>query len=262
MPEIKFEIAGEVLSLSFPYTRSFSPFIRRHGDFLTEKKASFFIRFHQDKKYNDLFSVSIKQKGDEKIIQVRNRPRLMRSFHTGHLEIGMRQPIGLENYLRIFLSHYLFRKGGFLLHASTVGHKNKAYIFTGPSGVGKSTVARISQDKLVLSDDLVAVKQDGKSYRVFSTPFGVQKRNIGSVHLPIAAIYLLSHAKKTTCIKLPLKQALAKVMSNIVLIGADSLDLPVDRLFDNCYNILKSTPCYELAFNKNEDIWRYLLNAG
>ena len=261
MVEIKFAIAGEVLSLNFKQNRLFSSFINERRGFLTDKKADFSIYFFDGKEKKDLFTVGISQKKSDKNINIRNWEQLERSFNTKCLEIGMLEPIGLENYLRVFFSHYLFRKGGFLLHASTVGYKNKAFVFTGPSGTGKSTIARISKDKMVLTDDLVAIKRIEDTYYAFATPFGLQNKAAGTAHLPISGIYLISHGQSTTCRKLPLKQALAKVMSNIVLIGADSLDLPVDNLFDNCYNALKDTPCYGLSFNKNEDIWRYLKNA-
>ena len=262
MREIKLAFAGEIFSIKFKNNKSFSAFLKQHRRFLTDGKPNFSLIFYNNSEKKNLFSVSIKQKSNNKIIRIKNLKYLERSFATKRLEIGMEQPIGLENYLRVFLSHYLFRRGGFLLHASTIGHKNKAYVFTGPSGVGKSTIARISRDKRILTDDIVAVRRINHRYHAFATPFGIQSRGIGSIHLPIAGIYLISHAEKTVCERIPPVPALTKVMSNIVLMGTGTQDLPIDKLFDNCYNLVKTTPCYELPFNKNENIWRFLKDAG
>lgn len=259
MSEIKLALAGEVFSLKFKNIRSFFPFIRQHRAFLTEEKPDFFLNFYSRAANSHLFSVSLRQKGNQKIIGIKNPEQLQQSFRTRHLEVAVEQPIGLENYLRVFFSQYLFRRGGgFLLHASTIGHQHKAYIFTGSSGVGKSTIARISKGKLILTDDLVAIRRLNNGYHAFAMPFGVQSRGLGNLHLPLAAIYLISHAKKTTCYKIPSVQAALKVISNIVLIGAQVSPLLIDSLLGNCYDLLKRVPCYGLPFNKNEDIWRHI----
>lgn len=63
----------------------------------------------------------------------------------------------------IFLIGALFRESihknsTFLLHSSAVIKNNKALLFIGPSGTGKSTASNILNDKF--ADDLVAIKED------------------------------------------------------------------------------------------------------
>jgi hypothetical protein len=262
MREIKLAFAGKIFGIKFAPNRPFSAYLQKHAAFLTDGKPDFSLTFYQRNGMKNLFSVSVKKKGESKIIRIENKTSLERSFATQRLGVSMDQALGLENYLRVFFSQYLFTQDGFLLHASTIGYKNRAYVFTGPSGVGKSTIARISRDKLVLTDDTVAIRRMNNRYYAFATPFGVQSVGAGGIRLPIAAIFLISHAEKTTCTRIPPLPALTKIISNIILMGAEAQDLPIDKLFDTCYNLVKETPCYALPFNKNEDIWRVLSNAG
>jgi hypothetical protein len=54
---------------------------------------------------------------------------------------GVRHEYALDSLLRILLTMVLLPQRGFLLHAATVVRDGRAYVFTGRSGAGKSTVA-------------------------------------------------------------------------------------------------------------------------
>lgn len=78
------------------------------------------------------------------------------------------------------LSAILYQRGGLLLHASSVVHEGRAYLFCGPSGAGKSTLSaalcRAGCD--FLSDDMCAiiqsdqgpamVERDGRALRLYA----------------------------------------------------------------------------------------------
>jgi len=257
MPEIKIEVANEVFSLNCEDKNFFSRFINLHRDFLTYGKPSFIINFYNGNGNKNLFSVSIKQNNHNITVATNNQKQLERSFQTGCLQVSIERPLSLENYLRVILAQYLFHKGGFLLHASAIGYKNKAYIFTGPSGVGKSTIARISKNKLILSDDLVAIQKVNHGYMAFPTPFGLQSRNIADKKLFIAAVYLLRHSEKILCQRMSVKDTLARIISNIVFMG--EITLPTDEILEKCYDFIKVVHCYDLAFNRDKNIWSYLV---
>jgi len=66
----------------------------------------------------------------------------------------------------------LLNKTGFLLHASSAVKDDKAILFFGPSGVGKSTVIRLLSGTMEpFSDDGVYIKKEKGQFYVYQTPF-------------------------------------------------------------------------------------------
>lgn len=81
-------------------------------------------------------------------------------------------PYAADCVLRIVHTLLLSRERGFLLHASSAVRNGKAFLFTGPSGAGKTTIARLApSDVVVLSDEISYVRRVGDGYVAFGTPF-------------------------------------------------------------------------------------------
>jgi hypothetical protein len=78
----------------------------------------------------------------------------------------------LDSLLRISLSLYLLERRAVLLHSSGVLHEGRALVCFGPSGAGKTTVARSVPENRVLCDEVMALyaEPDG-SVRAVGTPF-------------------------------------------------------------------------------------------
>lgn len=92
----------------------------------------------------------------------------------------------------IFLPHRIC-----LMHASGLVSGDKAYLFTGPSGSGKTTMVRHSPGKVILSDELVAVRCD-ENNRVWAhgTPFfGSWGKPGVPVSAPVEAIQFLAKSQ-------------------------------------------------------------------
>jgi hypothetical protein len=84
----------------------------------------------------------------------------------------------VENVLRILVAHALVARGGVLLHAAGVAEGDRARVFFGVSGAGKTTLSRLAQEegRRILSDDMVAlVPETGRSN--LAIPFaGIPRR--------------------------------------------------------------------------------------
>jgi hypothetical protein len=83
----------------------------------------------------------------------------------------------------------------FLFHGCGVIVKGKGYLFTGPSGAGKTTVARLAAERAVLNDEAVLLKmQDGEVW-MGGTPLlgGVNQRM--ATWVPLQAILVLQHGE-------------------------------------------------------------------
>lgn len=73
----------------------------------------------------------------------------------------------------VFL-HRLAREGGLLVHSCGVERDGCVRLFTGPSGAGKTTLARLMLEDpgcAVLSDDRMVVRRDAEGFRAFGTPW-------------------------------------------------------------------------------------------
>ncbi|MBF0433092.1 MAG: hypothetical protein HQK83_17570 [Fibrobacteria bacterium] len=79
-----------------------------------------------------------------------------------------------DAFLRVFYSSFLPDNNALLLHSSGIVYKNKAYVFSGPSGAGKTTITRLLNKK-TLNDEIVALKivknKHGSTVAVYATPF-------------------------------------------------------------------------------------------
>src|ERR1700733_727460 len=98
----------------------------------------------------------------------------------------------IDAALRIFHTVVLDERGGFLLHAASAIRNGKAFLFTGPSGAGKTTIVSLAPaDATLLTDEVSCVGKKGKDYVCFGTPFAGELAKSGeNVSAPIAALYL------------------------------------------------------------------------
>lgn len=96
----------------------------------------------------------------------------------------------------------------FILHTSAVLANNKAYLFLGRSGSGKSTIAKLLAKKYqVLCDDMAFVRREGDKYYFYQTPF--LENNFAKVFpkkLEVKKIFILNKAKNSTVEKINLLQ--------------------------------------------------------
>lgn len=78
-------------------------------------------------------------------------------------------------YIKLAISLLTIRSGGLPFHSSALmGHDGSAFLFSGQSGAGKSTIASILSERMVLLNDefnLILPDADHKTYIVHSTPF-------------------------------------------------------------------------------------------
>ncbi len=116
----------------------------------------------------------------------------------------------------VFL-HRVARAGGLLVHACGVTRQGRARLFTGPSGAGKTTLARLMQrhaEAAVLSDDRVVIRPDASGFRVFGTPWHGDAPLSLAASAPLEAIYAIHHAPDNVARPLRGAAAAAAVLGN------------------------------------------------
>lgn len=101
--------------------------------------------------------------------------------------------------------HHLTAAGGFLLHSSWIRVGEKAVLFTGPSGVGKSTQAALWEQHRgaeLINGDRAAVFPTETGAEVRGIPFCGSSGVTKNCTLPLAAVVCLSQAPKTAITRL------------------------------------------------------------
>ena len=81
-----------------------------------------------------------------------------------------------------------------LVHAACVVRKNRAALFLAPDEGGKTTVARIADNGIVLGDDRILIKKQGNDIFAHGSPWGTM--NDASTSARINAVFLLNKAER------------------------------------------------------------------
>lgn len=154
---------------------------------------------------------------------------------------------------------YLLRFDGMMLHASAVELGGKAYLFSGPSGMGKSTHTRLWQsvfgeEAQVFNDDKPALRRiDGKWY-AYGTPWCGKDGINQNKKVPLAGICFLKRGDENKIRRLEPKEALPLVMAQTMHKFKKVENL--DYLLNIINNLIKEIPIFELENRPVEEAAR------
>ena len=159
-------------------------------------------------------------------------------------------------------SHFyanLLYHDGMMLHASAVAYEGRAYLFSGISGVGKSTHTKLWQtvfgdEAVVFNDDKPALRfLDGRWY-AYGTPWcGKDGINVNR-KVPLAGICFLEQGEPNDISQLSPKQALTFTISQThhKFKKADKARL----MLKNVEKLLIEIPTFRLINRPSEDVVR------
>ena len=143
----------------------------------------------------------------------------------------------------------LLKHDGFYLHASAVELDGRAYLFSGPSGMGKSTHTRLWQqafgaDAQVFNDDKPALRMLEGRWYAYGTPWCGKDGINQNKKVPLAGICFLKQAPENRIRALAPREALGRIMAQTThrMKLAENLDLLLGRL----EKIVQMIPVYEL----------------
>ncbi len=120
-----------------------------------------------------------------------------------------------------FFCGYLLRFNGLYLHASAVEYQGKAYLFSGPSTVGKSTHTRLWQNLYgeaaqVFNDDKPALRFLDDRWYAYGTPWCGKDGINQNKKVPLAGICFLKQGEKNQICRLQPKEAVAHILSQTI----------------------------------------------
>jgi hypothetical protein len=170
---------------------------------------------------------------------------------------GVRHEYALDSLLRILLTIVLLPQRGFLLHAATVVRDGRAYVFTGRSGAGKSTVASLSPAGTVLTDEISLLRFTNGCWQAYGTPFWGEFRAAGqNEHYPIAGIYTLVQSTENRVDSLTTKE-ITRALLPCVLFFTSRLDAN-ENLLRLLLGFVTQVPCYRLHFRRDDGFWKVI----
>lgn len=255
------EIGGIPIALATSDAHFLDLLRQRYDGFLSSSRPEFELEF-------DLTSalpasdddVRVRRRGDEWLLErgdfhARWDPR------TGQGRVRQNaNPYSLDSVLRIVHSLILAERGGFLLHAASAICDGRAYLFSGVSGAGKTTMTRLAPaDITLLTDEISYVRPSDHGYRAFGTPFAGELAQSGeNCAAPVSALFFLEQGPENRVEELPSADAVRRLMRNILFFAEDkSL---VEKLFASACDFVARVPIRRLTFYPDARVWDEIRN--
>jgi hypothetical protein len=164
-------------------------------------------------------------------------------------------PYSLDSVLRIVHSLILAARGGFLLHAASAICDDRAYLFSGVSGAGKTTMTRLAPSGIsLLTDEISYVRPRAGGYSAYGTPFAGELAKAGENRTaPVSALFFLEKGPENRIDEISPAEAVRRLMRNI-LFFADDREL-VEKLLATACDFVAGVPIRRLTFYPDSRVW-------
>lgn len=155
--------------------------------------------------------------------------------------------------LQIFYSNAV-QRGMIQVHSSMISYKDKAVLFLGPSGIGKTTQAELwnrYKGATIVNGDMNFIQEVNDKYWGWGTPWHGSSAYCKNMCIPVQALVIVKQDKKASIRYLEGEEKVQKVLANIIF------PTWYDNGMDICLNILNHMlaviPIYELSCQPNEE---------
>ncbi len=154
------------------------------------------------------------------------------------------------------LCEYVFKEGnGFVFHSSAVSVGGECYLFTAPSGTGKSTHVRLwkkllGERAIVINDDKPLIRFIDGAFYAYGTPWSGKHKLDVDMRSKVKAICEIKRGKENKIEELSLKSILPTLLNQTVRPKEiDKMDLLLERIT----KMVKSVKTYRLYCNTSID---------
>ena len=145
---------------------------------------------------------------------------------------------------------------GFMIHASAVVYENKAYVFSAPSGTGKSTHTALWQKVFgeektyIINDDKPAIRFYGDEIMVCGTPWSGKTDKNKNKAVPLGGICFLERGVDNEIEELSPKTAIYKILNQTLRpVGEENMI----KLLDLINKVLQNSKVYGMKCNMNDE---------
>ena len=250
------EIGGIPIALSTTDAGFLDLLRQRYADFLSDSATEFELEFElvQPGPVSD-DDVRVRLEGNQWLIE---RGDFYARWDARSGRGAVRQnanPYSLDSVLRILHSLILADRGGFLLHAASGVVDGRAYLFSGVSGAGKTTMTRLAPpDVTLLTDEISYLRPAPGGYSAFGTPFAGELARPGeNCSAPVSALFFLEQGPENRIDELSSAEALHRLMRNILFFAEDPV--LVEKLLATACDFVSAIPIRRLTFYPDARVW-------
>lgn len=174
----------------------------------------------------------------------------------------LNSPHSLGHILRFMPMRAIFQHFGVLFfHAAQIALGEKGILFTGPSGIGKTTQAKLwvtYENARLICNDRVLIRRDKYGWKTYGYPIdGSTPVGSSEVHT-LCCIVLLAQSKENRLVKLSSIQAISRLMSQQVI---DVWNPKAHtRSMELLTELLAEIPVYQLFCTSEKQAADYLKN--
>lgn len=159
--------------------------------------------------------------------------------------------------MNLYSSFIVHHNWGLLLHSSCAVQNDKAHIFTGHSGAGKSTVAKLSYPRDLLSDEATPVKITSEGIIVYQSPFRSElESDCSDKSVALSSIQILYQALQNKRVKLGKSDALLHLIDKVFFWPHSQEE--TKTIMKLLTLLVTKVPVYELYFQKNNSFWELI----
>lgn len=159
--------------------------------------------------------------------------------------------------MNLYSSYITYHNWGLLIHSSCVIEDDRAHIFAGQSGAGKSTAARMSQPRDLLSDEATIARITPNEIKVFNSPFRSEINTKGQKECaPLASIQILHQALQNNRVDLRKADAFVHLMDKIFYWSHNPEE--TKKIMGLLKMLVDRVPVYELYFRKDDTFWELI----
>ncbi len=144
----------------------------------------------------------------------------------------------------------LVNYSGMLLHASAVIKDGFAYLFSAPSGTGKSTHTSLwlkkFSDAKILNDDKPAIRVEGDVVNVYGTPWSGKTDLNLNLCARLAGICFLERAKENSITQVSSSEAISLILNQTI---RPRMQDNMDKLLSILDKVVEKTHVYKMGCN-------------